>query len=264
MKKTFLLSLILLLASVGLAQAEHSIVPQVAVVATERGSHETTTKPAIVTAPAPAKYAGPTLKQIGTEFSRQVTALESKSAEEKTARESDVNDALRIVNDNVATLDENLTGKKGEFAKLSAKVDAVPSDFGGMLVWLFIGIVVAVALAVALIVLVLKRDIEAVPEKTTERVVEANINASQPDCFVVKIDGRSFSYTYQADGSVLFVRDDGNIAKFKDRNHVNRSLLSTFKRLSFDKKGNVNFASMPEQQAAVIKDAIAKGILGFS
>lgn len=263
MKKTFLLSLILLLASVGLAQAEHSIVPQVAVMATERGSHETATKPAIVTAPAPAKYAGPTLKQIGAEFSRQATALESKSAEEKKARESNVDDALRTVNVNVVRLNEDLTGKKGEFAKLSAKVDAVPSAFGNMLFWLFIGTIFVVALATAVIVLVLKKDIKAVPEKTTEKVIEASVNASQPDCFVVKINGRNFSYTYQADGSVLFVRDDGSIAKFTDRNQANRSLFSTFKNLRFNSKGELRFDLMSEAQANAIKTAIVKKHFGF-
>jgi hypothetical protein len=220
------------------------------------------TKPKLaVVAPAPAKYAGPTLRQISAEFSRQVTALEKKSAEDKVAREADVNNTLGTVNDNVVMINENLTGKKGEFAKLGEKVDAVPSTFGGMFVWLFIGIVIALALTVVVIVLVLKKDIKAVPEKTTEQVIEASVNASQPDCFVVKIDGRSFSYTYQADGSVLFVRDDGNIAKFTDRNQANRSLLSTFKHLSFNQKGEIKFTSMSDQQAAIIKDAITKGIL---
>jgi len=187
--------------------------------------------------------------------------LEKKNAEEKVAREADVNKALGTVNDNVVTLNENLTGEKGEFAKLSVKVDAAPSAFGGMLVWLFVGIVVAMTLAVAAIVSLLKKDIKAVPEKTTELVTEAAINSNQPDCFNVKISGVQFSYTYQGDGSVLFVDEDDVTAKFINRSQANRSLLTTFKRLSFNKKGGINFSTMSEQQATVIGDAIEKCIL---
>ena len=246
-------------------QAEFQIVGEQVVAGVQTPAATKATPPAkpklAVVAPAPAKYAGPTLKQIGTEFSRQVNALENKRAEEKKAREADVNNALGTVNDNVVTLNENLTGKKGEFSKLSAKVDAVPSAFGSMLVWLFAGTVAVVALAVATIVLVLKKDIKTVPEKTTELVTEAAINSNQPDCFNVKISGVEFSYTYQNDGSVLFVDEDGVTAKFTNRSQANRSLLATFKRLSFYKKGRINFSIMSEQQATVIGDAIEKGIL---
>ncbi len=262
--KSFLGFLIALMFAMPVASQAFEVVGDqvVAGVQTPATKSATPTKPVVI-APAPAKYAGPTLKQIGAEFSRQATALEKKRAEEKTARESDVNDAIRIVNDNVATLDENLTGKKGEFAKLSAKVDSVPSSFGGMLVWLLIGITVVVALAVVAIVSLLKKDIKAVPEKTTEKVIEATVNASQPDCFVAKINGRNFSYTYQVDGSVLFVRDDGNIARFTDRNQANRSLFSTFQNLQFNSKGELRFDLMSEVQANAIKTAIVKKHFGF-
>ncbi len=215
--------------------------------------------------PAPPKYEGPTLKQIGGEFSKQVNVLENKHKQEKEERERGVNEKVNALNTNLVTFSNNLTDpKKGEFKRLNDKLDWVATASDSLLVTLFFGTAFIAVIVALFIVWYLKKAIRAVPERTTERVVEANINASQPDCFVVKINGRNFSYTYQADGSVLFVGADGNIAKFTDRNHVNRSLLSTFKHLSFDKKGVINFASMPEQQAAVIKDAIAKGILGFN
>lgn len=222
-------------------------------------------KPAVI-APAPAKYAGPTLKQIGAEFSRQTTALENKSAREKVARETAVNSTLGTINGNIVTLNANLTDKKtGEFTKLGEKVEAIPSTFGGMLMKLFLAlatVVVAVGVGIALYgkknANRIEEKVDAVPGKTSEKVTEESVNANQPDCFIATINGRMFQYDYQSDGSVLFVQYDGSIAKFTDLNQAKRSLLRTIKNLQFNSKGELRYDSMSDAQANAIKTAIVK------